>query len=119
MRDFRELKVWQKAHKLTLAVYKANAAFPAAEIYGLTSQIRRACTSIPANIAEGNGRGTDPEMVRFLRVAIGSANEVEYYLLLARDLTYLKNGDHGRLAGDLIEVRRMLISFTQKLKARG
>ena len=84
MQDFRQLKVWRKAHSLALAIYKGTVRFPRTELYGLTSQIRRACVSIPANIAEGCGRGGDPELGRFLQIAMGSASELEYHLLLAR-----------------------------------
>jgi four helix bundle protein len=89
MRDFREFKVWERSHHLTLAVYKATSSFPREELYGLTSQIRRARSSIPANIAGGCGRRGDAELSRFLLIAMGSANELEYHLLLARDLDYL------------------------------
>ena len=116
MQDFRKLKVWEKAHHLTLAVYKATKAFPKEELYGLTSQIRRSCVSIPANIAEGCGRRGDAEFARFLQIAMGSASELEYHLLLARDLNFLNISDHEQLASDLTEVKRMLTSFTQKLK---
>jgi four helix bundle protein len=119
MRDFRELKVWQKAHQLALSVHKATRPFPKEEVYGLTGQMRRACASIPANIAEGSGRGTDPEMVRFLRIAMGSAAELEYFVLLARDLGYLNETIHDHLASEVIQVRRMLSSFIQRLKANG
>ena len=86
-------------------------------MYGLTSQIRRSCASIPANVAEGCGRGGDPELARFLQIAMGSASELEYHLLLARDLEYLGPSDYEGLAEDVIEVKRMLTSFLQKLKA--
>jgi four helix bundle protein len=119
MRDFRELKVWQKAHQLALSVYKATRPFPREEVYGLTGQMRRACTSIPANIVEGSGRGTDPEVVRFLQIAMGSAAELEYFLLLARDLGYLNGTIHDHLASEVIQVRRMLNLFIQRLKANG
>jgi four helix bundle protein len=119
MRDFRELKVWQKAHQLALSVYKATRPFPKEEVYGLTGQMRRACTSIPANIAEGSGRGTDPEMVRFLRIAMGSAAELEYFVLLARDLAYLDGMIHEQLTNEVTQIKRMLTSFIQKLKANG
>lgn len=88
MRDFRQLKVWAKAHSLTLAVYRATAAFPREEQYGLTSQLRRAAASIPTNLAEGCGRYGDAELARFVGIAAGSASEVEYLLMLARDLKY-------------------------------
>lgn len=117
MRDFRELKVWEKAHQLILAVYKATAAFPRDELYGLTSQLRRSCASIPANIAEGCGRSGDAELARFLQIAMGSASELECHLLLAHDLSFLSNSDYECLTGDTTEVKRMLTSFIQKLNA--
>lgn len=119
MRDFRELKVWQKAHELTLAVYKATATFPKDELYGLTSQIRRACVSIPANIAEGCGRSGDAELARFLQIAMGSASELEYHLLLARDLQFVNGMDYQELHKQVTEVKRMLTAFIQTLKADG
>ncbi len=87
-REFRELKVWQKAHRLTLEAYQASATFPREELFGLTSQVRRAASSIPANIAEGCGRGGG-DLVRFCELAAGSASELEYHLILAHDLGYL------------------------------
>ena len=103
MRDFRELKVWEKGHGLTLAVYQATGRFPRDELYGLTSQIRRSCASIPANIAEGCGRDGDAEL--------------EYHLLLAHDLNLLDSSAYERLAREVTEVKRMLTSFIRKLKA--
>ena len=117
MRNFRELRVWIKAHELTLSVYRATATFPQREMYGLTSQMRRASTSIPANIAEGNGRGTDAEMARFLQIALGSATELEYYLILSFDLGYLKKFAYEDLAAKATDVKRMLTGFIQKLRA--
>lgn len=119
MRDFRELKVWEKGHLLTLAVYKATARFPREELYGLTSQLRRSCASIPANIAEGCGRDGDAELARFLRISAGSASEFEYHLLLAHELDMLDAPDYKRLTKEVTEVKRMLTSFIQKLKAEG
>lgn len=119
MRDFRELKVWEKAHNLTLAVYKATASFPRDELYGLTSQIRRSCVSIAANIAEGCGRSGEAELGRFLQIALGSASELEYHLLLTRDLAFLDRKDYEHLASEVTEVKRMLTSFIQKLNADG
>ena len=116
MRDFRELTVWQKAHRLTLAVYKSTTTFPREELYGLTSQIRRAAASVPANIAEGCGRNGKAELARFLQIAMGSACELEYHLLLARDLTLLPQMDYDGLLGELTQVKRMLTSFIQHLK---
>lgn len=111
MRNFRELKVWQKSHGLVLAVYKATTRFPREELYGLTNQIRRASTSIPANIAEGCGRAGETELARFLQIAMGSASELEYYLLLARDLDFLKALVYEGLDSQVTEVKRMLTSF--------
>ena len=107
MRDFRQLKVWQKAHPLTLAVYKITSCFPREELYGLTSQLRRACSSIPANIAEGCGRNGSAEFARYCSIATGSASELEYHLLLARDLNLIKPTDHSELSERTTELKRM------------
>ena len=117
MRDFRKLKVWQKAHPSTLGTYKATATFPKIEIYGITSQTRRSAVSIPANIAEGCGRNGEAEFARFLQIAMGSASELEYHLLLAHDLNLLKTPEYQKLATEVIDVKRMLTSFIQKLRA--
>jgi len=115
LRDFHNLKVWTKAHEFVLGLYKVTAEFPQAEIYGLTSQLRRAGISIPANIAEGCGRNTKIEFARFLHIAMDSASEAQYHLLLARNLYFLKTSDYQRLEGQVIEVKRMLTSLIQKL----
>ena len=117
MRDFRELKVWEKSHRLALAVYKATANFPKDELYGLTGQIRRSCVSVPANIAEGCGRNGKAELARFLQIALGSATELEYHLLLSRDLKLFNATEYDQLAMDTTEVKRMLTAFIQTLKA--
>ena len=117
MKDFRELKVWQKAHELTLAVYRITTAFPREELYGLTSQIRRSCSSIAANLAEGCGRNGDAEFARFCSIAMGSASELEYHLLLARDLELIKPADYEQLAPRTTELKRMLTALHQKLTA--
>lgn len=117
MRAFRELKVWEKGHRLTLAVYKVTGGFPRDELYGLTSQIRRSAASVPANIAEGCGRDGNAEMARFLQIAAGSASELEYHLLLAHDLNLINTPDHKNLTTQVTEIKRMLTSFIQKLKA--
>jgi four helix bundle protein len=95
MKDFRELKVWEKAHALVLNLYRETTSFPPSELYGLTVQIRRAAASIPANIAEGCGRGSSADFARFLQIAMGSACELEYHLLLARDLGFLGAATHA------------------------
>ena len=117
MQSFRNLKVWEKAHLLTLDVYKSSRCFPREEVYGLTSQMRRSSASIGANIAEGTCRKGDVEFGRFIQIAMGSASELEYHLLLAKDLEILESLDYERLSGEVIEVKRMLASLLLKLKA--
>lgn len=117
MKDFRKLKVWEKSHRLTLEVYKVAARLPSSERYGLAEQMRRACTSVPANIAEGCGRSTDSDQARFLQIAMGSASELDYHLLLARDLGYLEADEHARLSGDLIQVKKMLSGLLTRLRS--
>jgi len=116
MQDFRKLRVWEKSHHLTLEIYRATVTFPKVELYGLTSQVRRAAVSIPANIAEGCGRGGKADLARFLQIAMGSASELQYHLLLARDLSLLSTPDHKRLTNDVIEVKQMLTALIKKLK---
>jgi len=116
MQDFRKLYVWQKAHALTLEVYKAKANFPKEELFGLTRQLRRACASIPANIAEGCGRGTDADFARFLTIAMGSASETEYYLVLGRDLRLLDKAQCKSLDARTTEVKRMLVALIRRTK---
>ena len=116
MQDLHALKVWEKAHQLTLDIYRMTATFPQEELYGLTSQIRRASSSIPANIAEGCGRGGNAELKQFLNIALGSASELEYHLLLAHDLNYLSTADYERLADNTIEVKKMLTALITKIK---
>ncbi len=117
MRDFRSIKVWEKGHQVTLRVYNATAGFPRAELYSLTSQIRNACSSIPSNIAEGCGRGSQAEFAHFLQIAMGSASELEYRILLARDLKYLPLSEHREIDAQVVEVKRMLASLIAKLRA--
>ncbi len=119
MKDFKNLIAWSRAHELTLKVYGVTKNFPRDEAFGLTSQLRRACASIPANIAEGCGRSGDAELARFLTIASGSASEVEYHLLLAHDLKYLSQSDYGKLNGEVNELKRMLTAFIHRLRANG
>jgi len=118
MKDFRNLKVWEKAHQLTLALYRITPSFPREEAYGLASQIRRAASSIASNIAEGCGREGDAELARFCIIARGSASELEYELLLARDLKLLQPGDYQTLSQQTVEIKRMLTVLVQKLTAQ-
>ena len=117
MKDFRQLKVWEKSHQFALAVYKVTAKFPKEELYGLTSQIRRASMSIPTNIAEGCGRNTDAEFARFLQIAMGSASETEYQLLLSHDLGFLNKAQYDKLNIDVTEIKRMLASLLKTIRA--
>ena len=119
MRDFKELKVWHKAHQLVLDIYQHTCCFPDDERYGLTAHLRKSASSIPSNIAEGCGREGEKEFARFLSIAAGSASETEYQLLLAKDLGYMEPDLHSRLNEQVNDVKRMLNSFIQKLTANG
>ncbi|WP_145245500.1 four helix bundle protein [Aeoliella mucimassa] len=116
MQNFRNLDVWKLAHEFTLKVYLETRSFPSDERFGLTSQLRRAASSIGANLAEGCGRGTDADFARFVQVALGSASEVEYHLLLARDLQLLKAELHATLEAEIQRVKRMLASLLKRLR---
>jgi four helix bundle protein len=115
MKDFRTLQVWERAHRLTLDVYTVTRSFPREELYGLTSQMRRCSASIGANIAEGCGKRGNNEFQRFLQIASGSASELDYHLLLARDLSFLPPADYTRMEKDLSTLRKMLTSLLQKV----
>lgn len=116
MQNFQKLKVWQKSHELTLALYRISARFPKEELYGLTSQIRRACASVPTNIAEGCGREGDAEFGRFLQMAMGSVSELEYLILLAKDLEILVLSDFEVIAPQVEEIKAMLLALIKKVK---
>ena len=116
MRNYEDLQAWRKAHNLTQEIYKSTRCFPMEERFGLTSQIRRSCSSIGANLAGGCGRRSDAEMVRFVQIAIGSGAELSHHLRLARDLDLLSVNSFEHLRSDLSEVMRMLSSLSQKLK---
>jgi four helix bundle protein len=116
MKDFKELKVWEKAHAITLLVYEETRTFPKEELYGLTSQLRRSAASVAANIVEGCGRRSDGEFTRFLQIARGSASELEYHLLLARDLRLLGETKFNQLDSRVIEVQRMLTALVQRVQ---
>jgi len=111
MQDFRNLKVWHKAHRAVLEIYRVSAVFPADERFGVVSQIRRAGVSIPSNIAEGCSRDGGRDFCKYLRISLGSANEVQYLLLLARDLCYLSDAEFARTEPKVEEIRRMLIGL--------
>jgi four helix bundle protein len=116
MQNYKSLKVWEKAHSYTLQVYIISKAFPKEEIYGLTSQLRRASMSIPANIAEGSGKNKNSEFAHFLNIELGSANESEYFLLLAKDLGYVIEIAYQELYIKVNEIKAMLIALIQKVR---
>ena len=116
MRDFTNLTTWQRAHRLVLEIYKETRSFPPEERYGLTNQVRRSAASVPANIAEGAGRRTDTDFARFVDYALGSVNETQYHLLLARDLGLITSETHERLVGELREIRMMTGALAQRLR---
>ena len=117
MIDFKELKVWQKAHQMTLHTYRVTLAFPREQTYGLISQLRRATSSVGANIAEGCGRRSDGDMCRFLQIARGSASEAEYHFLLARDLRFLDEKDFKVLTRQADELQCMLTGLIQSVRS--
>jgi four helix bundle protein len=108
MGDYRQLSVWKRAHMLALEVFRLTAAFPPSERYGLAAQLRRAATSIASNIAEGCGRHSNRDEIRFFRIARGSVFELEYQLLLSRDVGLLKDEIWKPLDHDCREIGRML-----------
>lgn len=115
MQDYKSLKIWQYSHVFTIEIYKLTVGFPKEEVFGLTSQLRRATTSIELNIAEGCGRDTNNELKRFLYIAMGSAFEVECNLLIVRDLNYISNEKWGELQTKIEEIKRMMTAFIKKL----
>lgn len=118
MRDFRKLDVWRRSHELTLAVYRDTKSFPASERFGLTSQLRRAAASVPANIAGGAGRDSKREYAHFLNQALGSTNELEYHLLLAYDLGLLDKPTYGARLADVEEIRSKMTRLRQVVVSR-
>jgi len=118
MRNYKDLVVWAKAHKLTLAVYKSTRGFPSEEKFGLTSQMRRASASIAANLAEACGRRSDGEMGRFIQIAMGSGAELSYHFLLAHDLGLIQKTAFEELDSELSEVMRMMSALSEKVRIR-
>lgn len=116
MRDFKKYKVWEKSHQLTLDIYRLTNDFPAEEKFGLISQIRRACASIPTNISEGCGYESTSQFVRFLQIAAGSCSEVEYLIMLSTDLKYLSENSETLLL-NCQEIKKMLFGLINKIKA--
>jgi len=116
MQDFRKLSVWTKAHQLSLSIYTDTNGFPSTEKFGLINQIRRACFSIPTNIAEGCGRNGSGDFARFLEIAMGSASETEYLLLLSRDLGFLKEDRYQSCYTRIVEIKQMLYALITRIK---
>jgi four helix bundle protein len=116
MQDFRALIVWRKSHELALEVYRISRDFPREEQYGLASQMRRCAVSVPSNIAEGCGRGSDADFARFLIIAMGSSSELEYQLLLCKDLGYLETMMHESIQKKVREIKKMLASLIQRIQ---
>ena len=116
MQDYKNLLVWKKAYSLTLEIHKATKSFPREEIYGLTAQIRRAAASIPSNLAEGCGRSTDADKLRFFDIAMGSTNEVECQLMLTKDLNYLDESVFQIHSQSVIEIKKMLSTLIKRIR---
>ncbi|HET8864070.1 MAG TPA: four helix bundle protein [Gracilimonas sp.] len=117
MRDFRKLLVWQKSHQLTMAIYKSTTFYPKEEMYGLTNQMRRSASSVPSNIAEGCGRNTQSQLAYFLNIGMGSASELEYQLILSKDLGFINDQIFKEQTNQVTEVKRMLTSLHQKVSS--
>lgn len=115
MQDYWQLNVMKRAHSLVVDIYRLTVGFPKSELYGLTSQLRRAAYSVPSNIAEGCGRGGSAELARFLRISLGSASETEYFLVLSRDLEFLAAADCQNLLTEVVAIKRMLTSLIRKV----
>jgi four helix bundle protein len=118
MHPFREVKVWEKSHQVGLHVYRATAGFPVSEQFGLTGQLRRAAVAVPSKIAEGCGRGNDKDLARALETARGYAMDLEYQLILARDLEYLDAEEHVALSAEIFEIHKMLAGFIKAVRLR-
>ena len=116
MQNYKDLQIWSKSHELTLEVYKITKTFPKEEIFGLVSQLRRASSSIPTNIAEGSGRFTQKDFASFLQIGLGSCQEVEYLIFLSHQLDYIAEVDYNPLNKSIGEVKGMLISLIKKVR---
>ena len=116
VQSFKDLIIWQKSHQLTLKLYTLTKQFPDAEKFMITSQIRRAAYSIPSNIVEGHSRNSGKEFRYFLSIARGSLSELEYFLILSKDLKYIAEDEFNELEANLVEISKILYSFTTNLK---
>ena len=118
MKDFRNLKVWTNAHQFALNIFNSSKSFPKEEQFGITSQIRRAALSIPTNIAEGCGRGSDSDFARFIQIALGSASEVEYQILFCKELSFIDENSYLKFSKDIVEIKKSLTALLKKLRAK-
>ena len=116
MQDFRNLRVWQRAHELALSVYRLTADFPPDEVFGLRHAMRKVAVDIPAFVAEGSGKTSDTDFSRSIGAAVATANKPEYYAIMAKDLTFLSESDQSELKNDIVEVKKMLNGFNRSLK---
>ena len=116
MQNYKDLLVWKKAHELTLMIYKTVASYPKEETYNLVSQLKRASSSIATNIAEGTGRFSQKDLAHFLQMALGSSHEVEYLLLLSKDLNFINQELYILLEKEINEIKAMLISLIKKVR---
>lgn len=115
MRNFLNLEIWKKNHQLTLKIYKITKEFPKEEMFGLTSQMRRSCSSIPTNIAEGCGRNSNSQLVNFLQISTGPCSELQYQIILSKELSYISEPAFNELHNEVIDVRRMIFAYLNKL----
>lgn len=118
MQNYKELKVWENSHLFVLDIYRVTKNFPKDETYGITNQIRRASASIPANIAEGCGKNSQLDLANFLNIALGSSNEVDYFLLLCKDLSYVKEAEFVDLEDRINAIKAMLINLITKVRSK-
>lgn len=117
MRDFRQLRVWEESHGLTLEIYRITKSFPKEEMFSLTSQMRRSASSVPTNIAEGCGRDSNKEYARFLQISMGSASELDYQILLSKDLGYINTSTYDPINDKIDKVKRQLAALLRKVRA--
>ena len=115
MRNFLTLEIWKRSHLFTLKIYNITKSFPREELFGLSSQMRRSSSSIPTNIAEGAGRNTNPQFAQFLQFSSGSCSEIQYQLILSKDLTYISEEVFKELHSEIIEIRKMIFHYAGKL----
>ena len=115
MRNFLNLEIWEKSHLLTLKIYQITKHFPKDEMFGLTSQMRRSSSSIPTNIAEGCGRNSNAQLANFLQIATGSSSELQYQIILSKDLSYITEEVFNELHADVVDIRKMIFGYWDKL----